>query len=235
MKYIRFKNWHKYQHYGKKRNAPPWIKLYNSLLRSRSFMALTEAARWHCVGLMLVASQHDNMIPMDVSWIRAEIKAKATIDFTGLIASGMLELCEQDASSDKDTDKEEDEEYIYNRDDCTDLGTLTPEQKLIRDWPQILADAGLPMTAIPDMARAVKNRPGGLDELKGNIEWALGQYGGYDKVRARLLELVKRHASAEIKLYSLNKTLVEPKLMKGDGHGKRISETDYDQVPDWAE
>lgn len=72
-------------------------------------MSLSEASRWHAVGLLLVASQHDNMIPMDLRWIRSEIKAKAPIDFTALIASEMLELCEHNAIPEKETEKRREE------------------------------------------------------------------------------------------------------------------------------
>ncbi len=106
VQYFRFTNWGKYQHY--KKRSPPWIRLHNSLLRSRSFMGLTEAVRWHAVGLMLVASQHGNVIEWDVRWLRLELKCKAAIDFTALFASGLIELCNEKGAPDtSETDSSE--------------------------------------------------------------------------------------------------------------------------------
>lgn len=91
------RNWERFQHY-KKRN-PPWIRLYQGLLRDRAYQTLSDTSRSHLVGLFLIASQHDNKIPADQNWLRHELCTKTRIDLETLAASGWIEYREQDASN----------------------------------------------------------------------------------------------------------------------------------------
>ena len=95
MKYLRVKNFEKYQHYKDRR--PPWIKLYSSLLDDYAFACLQDASKAHLMLLWLLASQSNNRIPYDEKWIARKINTTAPIDLQTLIAQGFLEV-EQDAS-----------------------------------------------------------------------------------------------------------------------------------------
>jgi hypothetical protein len=61
-KYIRIKNWQRYQHY-RAQFAPPWIKLHRSLLRDQEFMALPELTQWRLVKSWLAASEAGGVLP----------------------------------------------------------------------------------------------------------------------------------------------------------------------------
>ena len=114
----------------------------------------------------------------------------------------------------------------------------SPESDLLNAWPQIQADAGLPMDAIPDVARSTKlSGEDWLPAFKETLRWALERYGGYDALRARLLELVKAHAAGEGKIYSLKSLLTNAEAMGGgkEYHGKvNRTKEEYDDLPDWA-
>jgi hypothetical protein len=64
-KYIRIKNWQRYQHY-RGQIAPPWIKLHRSLLRDQAFMALPELTQWRLVKSWLAASEAGGVLPNDL-------------------------------------------------------------------------------------------------------------------------------------------------------------------------
>lgn len=125
-------------------------------------------------------------------------------------------------------------DYLQEHDEKPDLAG-----DLLNAWPQIQADAGLPMDAIPDVARATKNSAEDwLPAFKETLAWALERYGGYDALRARLLELVKAHAAGEGKIYSLKSLLTNAEAMGGGKayHGKvNRTKDEYERdVPDWA-
>lgn len=94
--FLTIRNFDKHQHY-KDRN-PTWIKLYFALLNDRQFYRLSDASKFHLIGLFLIASQCDNKIPLDMPWIERQLAATETIDLAALIDSGFVELLEQPAS-----------------------------------------------------------------------------------------------------------------------------------------
>jgi hypothetical protein len=53
-------NYDQQQHY--KDRGPTWIKLYNRLLDDYGFANLPDAAKWHLIGIFLLASRHNNRI-----------------------------------------------------------------------------------------------------------------------------------------------------------------------------
>ncbi len=79
MRYLRVRNWERYQHYGDRRR-PPWIKLYNDLLDDPEFVALPDAARAHLVGIFLLASRYDNELPADPEWISRKLHATEPVE-----------------------------------------------------------------------------------------------------------------------------------------------------------
>lgn len=87
--YFSIKKYSSYQHY-KTRN-PPWIKLYRSILNDYEMRCLSVEARLAYVGLLIIASETDNHIPVDYKFISERlgfIVQESTL--TPLINSGFL-------------------------------------------------------------------------------------------------------------------------------------------------
>lgn len=112
VRYFGFKNWKKYQHYKNRR--PPWIKLYGSLLHDRDFQALSEVDRGRMMGLLILASEHDNRIIADTSWLYRELNCRSAVSLTRLFASNMLAWScgsvEQNASAEREGERERETE-----------------------------------------------------------------------------------------------------------------------------
>jgi len=81
-------NYDSQQHY--KDRGPTWIKLYNRLLDDYGFAQLPDAAKWHLIGIQLLASRHDNRIPADPEWLAQQTGAKGTIDLDVLKEAGFI-------------------------------------------------------------------------------------------------------------------------------------------------
>jgi hypothetical protein len=94
--FFRIRNWEKFQHY--KKMNPPWIRLYQSLLRDRAYQKLSDTSRSHLVGLFIIASQSGNHIPADQVWLKHELCTKTAIDLKTLSASGWIQYESEDAS-----------------------------------------------------------------------------------------------------------------------------------------
>jgi hypothetical protein len=90
------KNFEKYQHYAHRK--PPWIKLYYAFLSSPNVAGLSDACRYHVIAIMLLASQHDNKLPFNKSWISRVIQANSRINWDEIFDSDIIE-CYQDAST----------------------------------------------------------------------------------------------------------------------------------------
>lgn len=79
-RFLSIKNYGQYQHY-KQRN-PPWIKLHLSLLDDPDFLDLPDASKWHYVGLLLLASRHENAIKPDLNYIKNRLGLTVKLDLT---------------------------------------------------------------------------------------------------------------------------------------------------------
>jgi hypothetical protein len=93
MKYLAIKDLNRLQHYKAKR--PAWIKLYAEILNNYDFNQLSDNSKWHLLGLGLVASQHDNHIPLDLTWLSKELKCARrlrTSDIDVLVSHGFIEI-----------------------------------------------------------------------------------------------------------------------------------------------
>jgi hypothetical protein len=88
--FIEVANHEKFQHY-KDRN-PPWIKLHASTLDDYALMHLPDAQKWHLVGLWILASKHNNAIPMDPEWIAKRLGCTEPLNLEVLMQSGFLTL-----------------------------------------------------------------------------------------------------------------------------------------------
>jgi hypothetical protein len=86
--YFSVTNYDQQQHY--KDRGPTWIKLYNRLLDDYGFAQLPDAAKWHLIGIFLLASRHANRIPADPAWLARQVSACDAIDLGVLERSGFI-------------------------------------------------------------------------------------------------------------------------------------------------
>jgi hypothetical protein len=86
--YFSVTNYDQQQHY--KDRGPTWIKLYNRLLDDYGFAQLPDAAKWHLIGIFLLASRHNNRIPADPAWLARQMGAVDAIDLSVLEKSGFI-------------------------------------------------------------------------------------------------------------------------------------------------
>lgn len=96
MKFLRIRNFERFQHYRDRR--PPWIKLYRDLWNDPRFFELSEADRYFLISFFVIASQNDNKVPPNQSWLKREMATRKGVPIDRLLASGWLEWWEQDAS-----------------------------------------------------------------------------------------------------------------------------------------
>ena len=101
MQYIRVKRFDEYQHYHDRTKPPIWIKLYNKLLDDYNFGALPDEAKFHFIGILLLASRNSNMIPADPAWIGNRMASNRKVDITILERSGLIEVIDSSHSLDE--------------------------------------------------------------------------------------------------------------------------------------
>src|SRR5882757_9426958 len=81
-------NYDQQQHY--KDRGPTWIKLYNRLLDDYAFAMLPDAAKWHLIGIFLLASRHANRIPCDPQWLARQIGASSPVNLALMERGGFI-------------------------------------------------------------------------------------------------------------------------------------------------
>jgi hypothetical protein len=81
--FLRVRNWEHFQHYKDRR--PPWIKLHVELTDDYAFASLSDAAKFHLLGIWLLAARTDNKIPNDAGWIAAKIGADKPVGLDELV------------------------------------------------------------------------------------------------------------------------------------------------------
>lgn len=86
--YLSVRNWDEFQQYKDRR--PAWIKLHTSLTDDYEFCRLTDAAKFHVVGIFLLAARMENKIPNDPNWVARKIEATTEVDLSQIIAAGFL-------------------------------------------------------------------------------------------------------------------------------------------------
>ncbi|HVW74610.1 MAG TPA: hypothetical protein VHC39_13300 [Rhizomicrobium sp.] len=86
--FFRVTNYDQQQHY--KDRGPTWIKLYNRLLDDYGFAHLPDAAKWHLIGIQLLASRHANRVPADPAWLARQMGATEPIDLSALERAGFI-------------------------------------------------------------------------------------------------------------------------------------------------
>lgn len=106
-------NYDSQQHY--KDRGPTWIKLYNRLLDDYGFAQLPDAAKWHLIGIQLLASRHANRIPADPAWLARQVGACDPIDLGVLENSGFIvpaadvDACQEISGNPASTEKRREE------------------------------------------------------------------------------------------------------------------------------
>lgn len=76
-KYLRVRNWDRYQHYQSGRHAEPplkWVKLHTAMLNDWELTSLSVEAQLLADRLLLVAGMGGNCIPNDKNWISTATK-----------------------------------------------------------------------------------------------------------------------------------------------------------------
>jgi hypothetical protein len=87
-KYLSVRSMSKYQHY--KINKPRWIKIYESLWHDHEFFKLSDASKAHLIGIFVLCSQHNNIVPFEDEWIAKCINASEKINWDSLLASDYI-------------------------------------------------------------------------------------------------------------------------------------------------
>ena len=70
MKYLRVKNWQKWQSYRKDRGTPPWIKVHRNLLTNPKWAVLSDADKGQLISIWMVAADNGGEVPDNSSVIR---------------------------------------------------------------------------------------------------------------------------------------------------------------------
>jgi len=81
-------NLERWQHY--KDRKPPWIKLYSAALDDYEFTKLPDSARFHLLGIWLLASQLDNKLPDDAAWLQRRLHATSEINIQQFVDLHLL-------------------------------------------------------------------------------------------------------------------------------------------------
>jgi uncharacterized phage protein (TIGR02220 family) len=91
MRYFRFKNLGKYQHYHDRN--PPWVKLYTSILDAdNDWYKMTDAECGVLAKLLALAARTGNAMPYNSDVIREEINASGPVDLDKLVGFGFFEV-----------------------------------------------------------------------------------------------------------------------------------------------
>lgn len=102
MQYLRVKNWHEFQHYGKRN--PPWIKLHNEILHSRTWVTLDDASKALVIAIMLLASRFNNEIPADPAYIQRVAYLQTLPDLEKLFAADFIERININTEKERETE-----------------------------------------------------------------------------------------------------------------------------------
>lgn len=84
--YVR--NWEEFQHYTGRNNT--WLKLYPRILRDPAFAALSDAARFHVLGIFMLALETDNHFMLDADYLRGVLNTTEPVDVGLLLRAGFI-------------------------------------------------------------------------------------------------------------------------------------------------
>jgi len=95
VRYFRIRNWRKFQRYSGR--TPPWIKLYTWLIHGeddRNWFDLTAEQRGQLASIWLLASERDNIMPLEGEILSNDLELDGHIDFSPLISGRWIEVYE---------------------------------------------------------------------------------------------------------------------------------------------
>jgi uncharacterized phage protein (TIGR02220 family) len=96
VKYFRFRNWSRFQHYSHR--SPGWTKLYNKILDiDNDWYRMNDIQSGQCVRLLALACRLDNAMPFDNEVIAAEINSSHPLDLDVFKKLGMIEVLKSKA------------------------------------------------------------------------------------------------------------------------------------------
>lgn len=131
MDYFKVRNFEEFQHYSKRN--PPWIRLYYRILHDRNFYRQSDENKYLIIGFFLLASQHNNKIPLDEEWIIKELSpTKLPIDWQSILDSGFILPIDCDASAMlarlKKTCSQKSEGITDNSEGITEILSFSPKE-----------------------------------------------------------------------------------------------------------
>ena len=91
MKFLRVRNWDRWQTFRQDRPAPPWIKLYRNLLADFEFNALSDSERGQWVVILLLAANNNGRVVDDPYELQRVGNMSETPDLTRFISLQLLE------------------------------------------------------------------------------------------------------------------------------------------------
>ena len=93
MKYFRFRNWRKYQHYHDRR--PPWVKLYIKIIEpGNDLYDLSDQEVGQLAKMWALAGKSDNCLPYNSEVIAEEIHASEPLDLDRFADLGLFDIVE---------------------------------------------------------------------------------------------------------------------------------------------
>ena len=97
-KFITVCNWDSFQHYKQGRGVPPWIKLYTRLIDQDSieYSMLADVEKLHLHHLWLLASKHENKIPLIPDWLQRRLNITEPLNLEPLVNGGFLKIVDED-------------------------------------------------------------------------------------------------------------------------------------------
>lgn len=140
-KFLSIKNFGEYQHY--KNRLPPWIKLHLSILDDADFLRMPDASKWHYIGLLLLASRHENSIKVDSEYIKNRLGLTVKLDLSQRFlkdhllasdASKRLLLTQENADSETETEKSRDRDREETEADTHDPASASRVQLSDIEW-----------------------------------------------------------------------------------------------------
>jgi len=121
MEFFSIKNFERFQHYKDRR--PPWVKLYRDLWHDPDFFSLTDTCKLLYIGLLTIASETENKIPLNPRWIQARLAISEPVEMkelkdaglilmqhaSGLLAKRYCRVRDRDRSTETETEETSDE------------------------------------------------------------------------------------------------------------------------------
>jgi len=165
MKYLSVPNLDKHQHYKDRR--PPWIKLHASLLQDYEFSLLTDSEKYQIIAIWLLASQLNNKIPDNSSWLCGQIQASKInlrkfkeLHMLEDHASNTLAECEQSAlvETEAETEAETDTARVETPTESPPQRSICPYQKIISLYHTILPELPQVVDLTDKRKRAISAR-----------------------------------------------------------------------------